>query len=85
MAVGGGGYDVVAVPRIWTLEFAGMQGRAIDDELPPAWVEECHRLTGERPGGRTISDGTISGSPSDAVEAVVERVKETVFPYHGLA
>jgi acetoin utilization protein AcuC len=84
-ALGGGGYDVTAVPRLWTLEFAAMQARTIDNDLPMRWVEECHRLSGERPGIRRISDGTLSGSPSDAVEAIVERVKAAVFPYHGLA
>ena len=38
MAVGGGGYDIVNVARIWTLIWAHMVGREIPAELPPSFL-----------------------------------------------
>ena len=39
VATGGGGYDVNAVARAWTLAFAIMSDRSFADEVPPAYVQ----------------------------------------------
>jgi acetoin utilization protein AcuC len=69
-ALGGGGYDVEATPRIWALEFAALGGFGIGDDLhdPP-----------QRPP-------PIGPDPRSAgfAEESVATVKRLVFPIHGL-
>src|SRR2546422_42618 len=49
IAVGGGGYDVTAVPRVWTVLFATMVGLRLDDALPTNWLREGNQLVGTVP------------------------------------
>jgi acetoin utilization protein AcuC len=47
VATGGGGYAVwTAVPRCWTLVWAGLSGQAAPDAIPHAWLQ---RWQGESP------------------------------------
>ena len=70
-AVGGGGYDVEATPRIWAREFAALAGlnldlRASESATPrvePRYEEQIRRFA----------------------EQSVETVRRLVFPVHGLA
>src|SRR5947208_16547734 len=56
IAVGGGGYDVTAVPRVWTVLFATMVGLRLDDALPTNWLREGNRLVGTLPGRKAPRD-----------------------------
>ena len=70
-AVGGGGYDVEATPRIWASEFAALVGLELDlpvrtsapPRVEPRYDEQIRRFA----------------------EQSVETVKRLVFPIHGLA
>ncbi|HEX8099775.1 MAG TPA: acetoin utilization protein AcuC [Actinomycetota bacterium] len=86
LATGGGGYQWVrVVPRAWTIYFAQMAEHELPDELPESWIEEAEREAGHEVP-HTLSEAAPStpGRTSDAVREVVERVKQTVFPLHGL-
>jgi len=88
LATGGGGYrwdDVV--PRAWTIYFAEMAGVDIADELPGAWMEWARREA-DHPLPSRLSEPAMDGRPRAATDAVVnsiERVRELIFPFHGLA
>ncbi|HEU5318080.1 MAG TPA: acetoin utilization protein AcuC, partial [Chloroflexota bacterium] len=70
VAVGGGGYDVEATPRIWAAEFVTLAGLETDlaipdDDSPPVearYAEQVRRFA----------------------EQSVETVKRLVFPAHGM-
>ena len=87
LATGGGGYQWVrVVPRAWTIYFAEMAQAQLPDELPESWIEEAEREAGQEVP-HTLSEAAPS-SPrrtSEAVEAVLRKVKLTVFPLHGLS
>ncbi len=86
LATGGGGYQWArVVPRAWALYFAEMAGAVLPDELPAAWLDRASRSTGlELPVVLSEPAGSDSGS-AGAVDAVVDAVKQAVFPRWGLS
>jgi acetoin utilization protein AcuC len=72
-AVGGGGYDVQATPRIWALEFAALAGIELPDEVRAA--------TGVAPA----LDARTAEMVRLFAEQSVATIKRLVFPVHGLA
>ena len=82
LALGGGGYDLQAVSRAWTLAFAAMSGRQLPDAIP-----ESYR---ERYGVDTLSDEPPSLNEQVAsdgrtfAEASVQAIHGLVFPLHGI-
>ena len=81
LALGGGGYDLGAVARAWTLAYGVM----LDVEWPDQLPEEFIQLHG--PG--TLRDTLIPDVPDEVrlearrfAEDSVERIKERVFPVH---
>jgi len=81
----GGGYDLAACARVWTLIAAAMAGVALPDPIDPAWREMCRRATGSAP--TTVRDRQVPAGGervADGVKEVVAAVKELVFPLHGL-
>ena len=86
LATGGGGYQwATVVPRAWTIYFADMAEFELADEIPSGWLEHAQSLTDDSIPS-TLSEPEITGSPvtEEDVHAVIDEVKETVFPYHGL-
>ena len=87
IAVGGGGYDVTAVPRVWTLLCSTMLGTNPEDALPGDWLEECERLVGAVPPDKLLRD---RHKPDEAahiprqVKRTVEALQRTLFPMHGI-
>ena len=83
LATGGGGYDIGAVARCWTLAYGVMCGAEWPDRIPTAAVE--------RLGRATLRDTEIPEIPAhiraDAralASESVAAVKDAVFPVHGL-
>jgi acetoin utilization protein AcuC len=88
LATGGGGYQWAAVvPRAWTIYFAEMAGAAdeLPDELPESWLERARSQADEGVPSR-LSEDPVSGREgvAEQVDRVIDEVKETVFPLHGL-
>jgi acetoin utilization protein AcuC len=85
LATGGGGYQWArVVPRAWTIYFGEMAGVELPDPLPESWIEEAEREA------RSAVPATLSEPPvpsrgdRDRVGDVVDAVKMTVFPLHGI-
>ena len=81
IALGGGGYDLSAVARCWTLAYGVMSGQELPDDVPES---ERGRLGKDR-----VSDVEAPPLTRDAVqatrqfaEASVRMVEEIIFPYH---
>jgi acetoin utilization protein AcuC len=85
VATGGGGYQWArVVPRAWTIYFAEMAGHEVPDHLPESWIEAAEREA-RGPVPPTLSEPPVPTSGRDeAVHRVVDEVKRTVLPYHGL-
>jgi acetoin utilization protein AcuC len=86
VATGGGGYQWArVVPRAWTIYFAEMVDAALPDDLPESWIEAA-----EREAGYAVPSTLSEVAPADsgrnpAIDQVVRKVREVIFPYHGLA
>ena len=83
LALGGGGYDVMAVARAWTLAYGVMVGTEWSDDIPGNFA---------RQHGVSVLRDTITPEIPDHIrqEAVqfaeqsTGKIKELVFPRHGL-
>ncbi len=90
LAVGGGGYHPINVARLWTLFLAIMLDEKIPNTFPEEFKEECRNLgyTNFPEGIRDETEVVQQYYPRSVVKLDVERsirrVKETIFPYHGL-
>ena len=84
VALGGGGYDLGAVARCWTLAYGLMLGRDWPDRIPQGYREKY--------GLETLRDGedlpaVPSGTAQEArgfAEKSVQQVQRLIFPVHGL-
>ena len=86
LAMGGGGYDLSAVARCWTLAYGVMLEREWPDAIPSVYEE--------RYGGGLLRDTleSVAAVPDHVrqearafAEKNVELVKQLIFPVHGLA
>ena len=83
VALGGGGYDMSAVARGWTLDDGIMLGREWPDAIPAGYREE-YGLERLRDGG-TPQGKVGTEAPAERVAAeTLEELRRTVFPLHGV-
>jgi acetoin utilization protein AcuC len=86
VATGGGGYQWArVVPRAWTIYFAEMAGVQVSDELPESWIEAAELEAGQPVPTRLSETAPTGRGVEAAVASVVEDVKRTIFPVHGLS
>ena len=84
LAMGGGGYDLGAVARCWTLAYGIMAQKEWPDEVPLEYQERC--------GSKLLRDLAVPDSGDHKVtqairsfaESSVEQVKQLIFPTHKL-
>ncbi len=55
-ALGGGGYEVDAVARCWTLEWGILSGQSVPEALSPAYLKERARFGATGIGLKTVRD-----------------------------
>ncbi len=72
IAVGGGGYDLVNVARIWTLVWGAMVGREVPDTLPESFLRISIMEGYDGPNLRDLPGW--SGTPGEVLREVKERV-----------
>ncbi len=84
LALGGGGYDLGAVARCWTLAYGVMLGLDWPDEIPPGYRQQCglSRLRDSQIPV-AVPDNARQQARSFAEESV-EDVKRLIFPVHKL-
>ncbi len=69
---GGGGYTLANVPRVWTIAFATLAGKSLDDDIPSEWAEEFTKLA-EEEAPKNFHDKLTNDS-----ELTLQGVKEAV-------
>ena len=84
LAFGGGGYDLDAVPRCWTLAYGAMLGRDWPDELP-AGADAFLRSPRLRDAIPPPQDAALRERTRAYAQRQVEELRRLVFPAHGLA
>ncbi|MFX1485472.1 MAG: hypothetical protein ACFFCP_20040, partial [Promethearchaeota archaeon] len=90
LAVGGGGYYPVNVARLWSLFLAVMLDEKVPKKMPDKFLQVCSQM-GYKNHPELMRDidevVQMYYSREDValnLERVIRRVKEIVFPYHGL-
>ena len=80
LGLGGGGYDLQAVARAWTIAFSIMSEQGFPDQLPKTYRElhDVPTLSDEEP---EIQDN-VRASARTFAENSVNTVKSLVFPVH---
>ena len=83
LALGGGGYDLMAVARAWTLAYGVMLEVEWPDQIPEPFAQQH--------GVRQLRDTLTPEVPADVrqeahryAEESTEQLKEQVFPAHGI-
>jgi len=87
VAVGGGGYDLTTVPRVWALMFGALVRRRPANALPEDWLRECRQLARREPRDGTLRDSLSVPEEthvSRVVDKVIEDVRATIFAIHGI-
>ena len=84
LATGGGGYDIGAVARCWTLAYGVMCGAEWPDRIPAPAIERLGRATLRDTETPEIPAPVRADARALAAESVAA-IKDAVFPIHGLA
>ena len=69
---GGGGYTLGNVPRVWTVAFATLVGKNLDDSIPLKWSKEFETSTKEEPPRR------LYDAPTRDTEITLQQVRQAV-------
>ena len=84
LMLGGGGYDMSAVMRGWTMAF----GKCLDTDWPnqiPASIQEKYSIHSLKDSALPDLTQRQRSDARQAAEQTVADVKRTIFPFHGLA
>ena len=90
LAVGGGGYNPVNVARLWTLFLSIILDEKIPDKIPDEFKKAAKDLGfPECPDKMRDEEDIVQMyfSPEEVsldLDRTIRRVKELIFPYHGL-
>ena len=83
LALGGGGYDLMAVARAWSLAYGVMLDAEWPDPLPRGFAVE-HGVTNLRDDIRPEMPANVRLDVRRHTEETIAAVKEQIFPLHGL-
>lgn len=85
VTLGGGGYNIQVVPRLWTLAYARMIGRDLSDHIPVDFARRTgiYRLRDSFTSDDRLDESQITAA-RDYAEQSVSDVKRLVFPIHGI-
>ena len=87
LALGGGGYDLRNVARMWTVAWAVLNGVELPGTLPEAFEGDALRYGFKT---RALYDadvelpGELRRAVADYADRQVDAVQQTIFPLHGL-
>ena len=83
LALGGGGYDLQAVARAWTLAYGVMSEQSFPQEVPESYRER-YSVTGLRDPEELPIEESIKQETRTFAESSVAAVQRLIFPTHGL-
>ena len=83
IAVGGGGYDMSAVARAWTMDLATMASFELSDDMPPSFTSLPNQTTFHDAGEYRI-DPDVRADIVNHNESAINEVQRRIFPRFGL-
>ncbi len=83
IALGGGGYDLMAVARAWTSAYGVMSEQDLPDQLPEQFQEWYGVSTLSDTDGPQTGEDVLQQARHFAEKSVLD-VQKTVFPIHGI-
>ncbi len=83
ISVGGGGYDMTAVARAWTMDLATMADQALPDEIPDTYTSLSNMPTFRDQGEYRI-DPDIRFEISNHNQLAINAIRNQIFPKFGL-
>jgi acetoin utilization protein AcuC len=87
MCVTGGGYDLLACARIWSVMLSEMCEITLENKIPEEYIRLCNRILGYEPPD-VLEDEEKSVRDErhvqEAMKEIVREIKEHIFPYHSL-
>ena len=83
LALGGGGYDLHAVARAWTLAYGVISDQHFSNEIPAPYRERHGVESLTDTGGLGMDDKVLRDSRTFA-EASVGSIQRLIFPTHGI-
>jgi len=84
LALGGGGYDLMAVARAWTLAYGVMVEQDWPDRIPDSFAAQ-HGVTRLRDDAAPEVPTNVYNDARRHAEETRLQVKEKIFPTHGLS
>ena len=84
LALGGGGYDLQAVARAWTLDYGVMSGLHFANEIPGSY-QASHHVDSLRDEGDVPIQKSVVGDTREFAEDSVKAVQGLIFPSHGIS
>lgn len=84
LAFGGGGYDLMAVARAWTLDLAVMANHHLEDDLPVSFRQQYQGVDKLRDAEIPDVEGDILARTLLYAQRSVQEVQQTVFPLLGI-
>ena len=83
VALGGGGYDMSAVARGWTLDYGIMSGQEWPDKVPESYRHQ-YGLERLRDRAAPAQEPRVSKAARALAEESVREIKARLFPLHDL-
>ena len=87
VALGGGGYDLRNVPRMWTVAWAVLNGVELAPTLPDAFADDLRRygFTSRSLWDEAVEvPAELKRAVSEYADRQVDAVQKTIFPVHDL-
>ncbi len=84
LALGGGGYDLQAVARAWTLAYGVISGQEFPIEIPRSY-RDAHGVESLRDPDDLQLDGASMKDTRTFAEGSVQSVQRMIFPAHGIS
>ncbi len=85
VALGGGGYDVTAVARSWTLAFGVMSGIELNDEIQPDCLKDLKKNGMEGTTLRDHDEGLHEeGTSGRWADEKVNYIRDNIFPIYDI-
>lgn len=83
LALGGGGYDLQAVARAWTMAYGVLSGQEFGNDIPRDYRVE-HGVESLRDPDNLALDEQIVRDSRTFAESSVQTVQRLIFPTHGI-
>ena len=83
ISVGGGGYDMTAVARAWTMDLATMANQSLPDQIPDTFISLPNITTFEDQGEYRI-EPDIRNDIVRHNQMAIDAVRSQIFPKFGI-